>query len=78
MQEGVPHPLPEPFRVRDLLADQQPAEVRVGPADGRLHDARRNAEDLGQAGQPVVGVDADAGQRLDTALDPGRCPARRR
>src|SRR5207253_9509296 len=29
---------------------------------------RRDAEDLGQPGRPVVGVDADAGERLDAAL----------
>ncbi len=64
----IPHPLPEAFRVRDLLTDEQPAEVRLGPADRRLHDARRHAEDFGEPAQSVVGVNANARERLDSAL----------
>ena len=51
-----------------LLSAEEPAEECIGPSHRCLHDAGWNAEDLGEPGQAIVGVQANARQRFDATL----------
>ena len=68
VDERVPHSLPQPFRMRDFLTDQEPSEVSRGPADRGLHHAGRDAKLQRRPDGPSSVWTRRHRHRLDAAL----------
>lgn len=73
MDQRIPHMLPQSFRMRDLLIEQQATEMCLRSSHGCLNNARWYAKDFANAAKTIGRMDCAHTPAVLLHLDRDRC-----